>query len=74
MLSIKDLEMMDKEMISVQEAAEIIECDPQRLRDSLDMDDHRPEDQKKFRFVHVKVGNRRRISRVGFIRWIRSEI
>ena len=64
----------EKNMVSVYDIAPILECDPQKLRDALDLDDDRPDELKRFRFPHCKVGNRRKISREGFIRWMRGDL
>lgn len=64
----------DKAVISVYDAAEILECDPQNLRDALDIDDELPIEMRKFPFPHCKVGNRRKICREGFIRWMQGEL
>lgn len=67
------MERLDREHISLTEAADILGCDPQKLRDQLDLDDELPVELRKIRFPHVKIGNRQRIMRIGFIRWVRGE-
>ena len=67
------MEQLDREHISLTEASDILGCDPQKLRDQLDLDDELPADMRKIRFPHIKIGNRRRIIRIGFIRWVRGE-
>lgn len=72
-LSMKSLEEMPREHISLAEASYFLGCDPQKLRDQLDLDDELPADMRKIRFPHIKIGNRQRIMRIGFIRWVRGE-
>lgn len=60
----------EKNTVSVYDIAPILECDPQKLRDALDLDDDRPAELKRYRFPHCKVGNRRKIMRRGFICWM----
>ena len=67
------MERLDREHISLNEASDILGCDPQKLRDQLDLDDELPVEMRKIRFPHVKIGKRRRIMRIGFIRWARGE-
>ena len=67
------MERLDREHISLTEASDILGCDPQKLRDQLDLDDELPMEMRKIRFPHIKVGNRQRIMRIGFIRWVRGE-
>lgn len=69
-----ELLVSDKAMVSVYDVAPIMECDPQKLRDALDIDEERPVDQRRFPFPHCKVGNRRKIGREGFIRWMIGEL
>jgi hypothetical protein len=66
-MRISDLEGLDRDYITVKEAAEIIGCSPQRLRDGLDIDPDR------YLFPHCKVGNRHHIMREGFIRWAKGD-
>lgn len=67
------MEQLDREHISLTEASDILGCDPQKLRDQLDLDDELPVELRKIRFPHVKIGNRQRIMRIGFLRWVRGE-
>lgn len=69
-MTLEQMRNLDRERISVQEAAEIIGCSPQLLRDGLDIDDERPVEMRRYRFPHCKVGNRRSIMREGFLRWV----
>ena len=62
----------DKAVVSVYDVAPVLECDPQKLRDALDIDDELPIENRTFLFPHCKVGNRRKIGREGFIRWMRG--
>lgn len=64
----------DKPVVSVYDVAPILECDPQILRDGLDLDDDRPIELKRFLFPHCKVGNRRKICREGFVRWMQGDL
>lgn len=67
------MDRLDREHISLSEASDILGCDPQKLRDQLELDDELPADMRKIRFPHIKIGNRQRIMRIGFIRWVRGE-
>lgn len=69
-----ELLISDKAMVSIYDVAPIMECDPQKLRDALDIDDERPVDQRIFPFPHCKIGNRRKIGREGFIRWVEGDL
>ena len=64
----------DAEWMTVKEVSDMIGCSPQRLRDALDIDDDLPIDRRRFLFPHCKVGDRRRISREGFDRWMRGDL
>ena len=66
-MRLHDLETLERDYITVKEAAEVMGCSPQRLRDGLDI---APE---RYLFPHCKVGNRHRIMREGFIKWARLE-
>lgn len=70
MMTIEDIRNLKRESISVAEAADIIGCTPQLLRDGLDIDDERPVEMRRYLFPHCKVGNRRSIMREGFLRWV----
>ena len=67
------MEQLDREYISLTEASDILGCDPQKLRDQLNLDDELPVNLRKIMFPHIKIGNRQRIMRIGFIRWVRGE-
>ena len=71
-MSLAELERMEADTVSVKDVAEVLGCAPYRLRDSLDIDDERPVEMRRFLFPHCKVGNHRVISREGFIRWFRE--
>lgn len=73
MMTLNGMERLEREHISLAEAADVLGCDPQKLRDQLDLDDELPMEMRKIRFPHCKIGNRRRIMRIGFIRWVRGE-
>jgi hypothetical protein len=70
MMTMEDIRNLKRESISVAEAADIIGCTPQLLRDGLDIDDERPVEMRRYLFPHCKVGNRRSIMREGFLRWV----
>ena len=72
-MTLSELEQTDKAFVSVYDIAPVLECDPQKLRDALDIDEERPVEMRRFLFPHCKVGNRRKISRVGFIRWMEGK-
>ena len=69
-MTLAEMIASDKATVSVYDVAPILECDPQKLRDALDIDEERPIEMRRFLFPHCKVGNRRKIMRVGFIRWL----
>ena len=69
-MTLAQMRGLDRERISVREAAEILGCSPQRLRDGLDIDDERPVEIRRYLFPNCKVGNRRSIMREGFLRWV----
>ena len=73
-MTLEELKTSDRAFVTVYDVAPIIECDPQKLRDALDIDDERPVEMRRFPFPHCKVGNRRKISRDGFLRWIRGDL
>ena len=66
------LEEMTCDTISVKTATEVLKCAPQLLRDGLDLDDERPDELKRYRFPHCKVGNRHHIPRAGFVNWMKG--
>ena len=68
-MTLRQMESLERDYVTVYEAADVIGCAPQRLRDALDIDDERPTEMRRFGFPHCKVSNRRRIMREGFIRW-----
>ena len=72
-MTLSELERTDKAFVSVYDVSPILECDPQNLRDALDIDEERPVEMRRFLFPHCKIGNRRKISRVGFIRWMKGK-
>lgn len=69
-MTLTEMKGLERDYITVYEASDILECAPQRLRDALDIDEDRPMEQRRFLFPHCKVGNRRRIMRDGFLRWV----
>lgn len=69
-MTLEQMRTLDRERISVQEAAEVIGCSPQLLRDGLDIDEERPVAMRRYLFPHCKVGNRHCIMREGFLRWV----
>ena len=71
-MTLSELEQCEKAFVSVYDVAPILECDPQKLRDALDIDDDLPIESRRFLFPHCKVGNRRKIGRIGFVRWMRG--
>lgn len=66
-MTLAEMETLGREYVTVAEAASVMGCAPQRLRDGLDI---HPE---QFAFPHCKVGNRHRIMRQGFIQWAKGE-
>ena len=69
-MTLEEMRNLKRESISVKEAAEIIGCSPQRLRDGLDIDEERPVEMRRYLFPHCKQGNRHSIMRRGFLRWV----
>lgn len=73
-MTLSELEKSDHAFVSVYDVGPILECDPQKLRDALDIDDDLPIENRRFLFPHCKVGNRRKIGREGFIRWLKGDL
>jgi len=73
-MTLKELKTSEQAFVTVYDVAPIIECDPQKLRDALDIDEEQPMEMRRFPFPHCKVGHRRKISRVGFLRWIDGDL
>jgi len=73
-MTLAEMKMLTKDSITVKEAAEVIGCAPQLLRDGLDMDDDRPIHLRRYMFPHCKAGNRHSIMRQGFIEWCEGRI
>ena len=73
-MTLAELRQCGKAFVSVYDVAPILECDPQKLRDALDIDDDLPIENRRFLFPHCKVGNRRKIGRDGFVRWISGDL
>ena len=69
-MTLEEMRNLDRESITVKEAAEVIGCAPQLLRDGLDIDEERPVEMRRYLFPHCKVGNRHSIMRRGFLRWV----
>lgn len=69
-MTLAEMQKIDSPYVSIRDAAEVLGCNPQRLRDMLDIDEERPREMRRFLFPHCKVGNRRRIMREGFLRWV----
>lgn len=69
-MSLDEMQKSNSPYVSIRDAAEVLGCNPQRLRDMLDIDEERPREMRRFLFPHCKVGNRRRIMREGFLRWV----
>ena len=72
-MTLSKMEGLERDYISVKEAADVIGCSPQRLRDGLDIDEERPIEMRRYLFPHCKVGNQHRIMREGFVRWVKGE-
>lgn len=73
-VTLTELRQCGKTFVSVYDVAPILECDPQKLRDALDIDDELPIENRRFLFPHCKVGNRRKIGLDGFIRWVDGDL
>ena len=73
-MTLDEMIASDKPTVGVYDVAEILECDPQKLRDALDIDEERPMEMRRLPFPHCKVGNRRKIGRIGFIRWVQGDL
>lgn len=73
-MTLTELRSLDRDSISVKEAADVIGCSPQRLRDGLDIDEERPINMRRYLFPHCKVGNKHTIMRDGFLRWCAGDI
>ncbi len=68
-MTLTEMRSLDRDSITVKEAAEVIGCSPQLLRDGLDIDEERPVEMRRYLFPHCKAGNRHSIMRLGFIAW-----
>lgn len=73
-MTLSEIEKSAEAFISIEDAAEVIRCDPQRLRYKLDKEDGLPMEQRTVLFPHIQIGNRHRIGREGFLRWVRGEM
>ena len=73
-MTLEELKTSERAFVTVYDVAPIIECDPQKLRDALDIDEEQPVEMRRFLFPHCKVGNRRKIGREGFLRWISGDL
>lgn len=73
-MTLDEMRRLDRESISVKEAAQVIGCSPQLLRDGLDIDEERPIEMRRYLFPHCKIGNRHSIMRAGFIRWAEGKL
>ena len=73
-MTLAEVEKLDRDSITVKEAAEVIGCSPQLLRDGLDIDEERPVNMRRYLFPHCKTGNRHSIMRAGFVAWAKGEI
>ena len=73
-MTLNEMLESEDETVSIYDVAPILGCDPQKLRDALDIDEERPVEMRRFLFPHCKVGNRRKIGRIGFIRWIQGDL
>ena len=73
-MTLKELKTSERAFVTVYDVAPIMECDPQKLRDALDIDEEQPVEMRRFLFPHCKVGNRRKIGREGFLRWISGDL
>ena len=73
-MTLEEMRGLDRESITISEAAEVIGCSPQRLRDGLDLDEERPVMMRRYLFPHCKVGNRHSIMRRGFLAWIEGNM
>lgn len=73
-VTLQKMKELDREWLTVAEAADVLGTNPQRLRDQLDIDDDLPVDRRKIRFPHIKIASRHHISRLGFLRWISGEM
>ena len=68
-MTLAEMRRLERDSITVAEAAEVIGCSPQLLRDGLDIDEDRPVELRRYLFPHCKAGNRHSIMREGFIAW-----
>lgn len=73
-MTLEELKTSERAFVTVYDVASILECDPQNLRDALAIDEERPLEMRSFLFPHCKVGNRWKISREGFLRWISGDL
>lgn len=72
-MTLAELERLEEDTITVQQAAEVLGCAPQYLRDGIKIDLERPVEMRRYLFPHCQVGKRVYIPRDGFIRWMHGE-
>lgn len=73
-MTVEEIRNLPRECLGVRDVAEWLGCDPQRVRDFLDMEDEKPIEMRSVLFPHCKIGNRHRIPRDGFLRWVTGDL
>lgn len=67
-MTIKEIEALPEDFLTVQQVAGCIKCAPQLIRDEAG------KDPKYLGFPITKIGHSYRIPKEGFVRWYRGEI
>ena len=67
-MTIAEIERLDRDFITVQEAAGCIHCEPQLIRDEAS------KNPKYLGFPIAKIGHSYKIPREGFVNWARGMI
>lgn len=66
-MTLKELESMDKDFLTVDEVSRFLHCSPQLIRDQAERE------PKYLGFPISKIGHSYRIPREGFLRWFRGQ-
>ena len=66
MLTLDDIRSMDREVLTPQVVAQVIDCDPQYIRVAA------RQHPETLGFPVARIGNRTKIPRLAFIRWMEA--
>ena len=67
-MRLAEIELLDRDFLTVAEVASCIRCDPQSVRDQAEMN------PKFLGFNIAKIGHSYKIPRLAFIAWMKGEI